>query len=197
VSDLAGRARRPLPIRTRGHGPVHSVAAATVAVVALALAAGAGCTDTASDPSAARGPNATVVRIVDGDTIVARVDGTDERVRMIGIDTPESVKQDSPVECFGPEASQHLKELIPPGTAVRLELDVEPRDKYDRLLAYVFRGDDELFVNRTMVADGYAESFVYKPNVAFTPTLQEASRAAKSSGAGLWTACAADPPFRR
>jgi micrococcal nuclease len=197
VSDLAGRARRPRSIPTLGHRSGRPAARVAVAAVALTLAAGAGCTDTASDPSFASGPNATVVRIVDGDTIVARVDGTDERVRMIGIDTPESVKQDSPVECFGPEASQHLKELIPPGTAVRLELDVEPRDKYDRLLAYVFRGDDELFVNRAMVADGYAESFVYKPNVAFTSTLQEASRAAKSAGTGLWTACAADPPFRR
>ena len=155
------------------------------------------CVELGEDASTSDGPNATVVRIVDGDTIVARVDGTDERIRMIGIDTPESVKQDSPVECYGPEASQHLKELIPPGTPVRLELDVEPRDKFDRLLAYVFRSDDDLFVNRAMVADGYAESFVYKPNVAFTSTLQDASRAAKSAGAGLWTACAADPPFRR
>ena len=60
---------------------------------------------------------------------------------MIGIDTPESVKQDSPVECYGPEASQHLKELIPPGTPVRLELDVEPRDKFDRLLSTISRHD--------------------------------------------------------
>ena len=197
MSDLAGLVRRA-PARAGGRRRSPNVSRhAAVAAAVLTLTVSVACSDISGSSTSSAGPNATVVRIVDGDTIVARIDGTDERIRMIGIDTPESVKQDSPVECFGPEASQHLKELIPPGTAVRLELDVEPRDKFDRLLAYVFRGDDNLFVNRAMVADGYAESFVYKPNVAFTSTLQEASRAAKASGAGLWTACAADPPFRR
>ncbi len=161
--------------------------------VAAAVATGCG-----GGPEAGGGTsNATIVRVVDGDTVVARVDGVDERIRMIGIDSPESVKQDSPVECFGPEASQHLKDLLPAGTPVRLELDQEPRDRFDRLLAYVFRSDDDLFVNRAMVADGYAAAFVYKPNVAYTPTLQDASRQAKSAGAGLWSACSANPPFPR
>ena len=197
MPDPAGRRSRPARARSGASGPGGIIRRTAVAATALALLASVACVELGEDASTSDGPNATVVRIVDGDTIVARVDGTDERIRMIGIDTPESVKQDSPVECYGPEASQHLKELIPPGTPVRLELDVEPRDKFDRLLAYVFRSDDDLFVNRAMVADGYAESFVYKPNVAFTSTLQDASRAAKSAGAGLWTACAADPPFRR
>jgi len=166
---------------------------AGIAVVVAGLLAGCG----GGSGAESSGANATVVRVVDGDTIVAEVDGVDERVRFIGIDTPESVKQDSPVECFGPEASAHLKELLPEGTPVRLELDVEPRDKFDRLLAYVFRARDDLFVNRAMVLDGYAASFVYKPNVAYTATLADAARAAKSNGSGLWGACAADLPFPR
>ena len=67
--------------------------------------------------------NATVVRVVDGDTIDVTVDGTEERVRLIGIDTPETVKPNTPVECFGPEASAHTKELLPAGTPVYLERD--------------------------------------------------------------------------
>jgi len=165
-----------------------------LALGAALLGCGEGAGGAGSDAS---GPNATVVRIVDGDTIVARVDGVDERVRLIGIDTPESVKEDSPVECYGPEASTHLQELIPAGTPVRLELDVEPRDKYDRLLAYVFRSGDDLFVNRAMVLDGYAAAFVYKPNVTYTATLADAARTAKSAGTGLWGACTANPPFPR
>jgi len=171
--------------------------AALLATVAVLLAGCGGPEGQASTGGTSAGGNATVVRVVDGDTIVARVDGVEERVRLIGIDAPESVKQDSPVECFGPEASAHLKQLLPGGASVRLELDQEPRDKYDRLLAYVFRSDDDLFVNRAMVADGYAAAFVYKPNVAYTPTLQDAGRTARSTGAGLWTACSSNLPFPR
>src|SRR3546814_3636658 len=75
-----------------------------------------------------------VVRSVDGDTLVVDVGGSREDVRLIGIDTPESVARDRPVECFGPEAKEHMAELLPAGTAVRLERDVEARDRYGRLL---------------------------------------------------------------
>ena len=73
--------------------------------------------------------------------------GRDERVRLIGIDTPETVDPRKPVQCFGKEASDHTKALLPAGTAVRLERDAEARDRYDRLLAYVYRASDGLFVN--------------------------------------------------
>jgi micrococcal nuclease len=134
-------------------------------------------------------PNATVARVVDGDTIVALIDGAEERVRFIGIDTPESVKQNSPVECFGKEASEHLSEYLPEGSPLVLVKDEELRDRYDRLLAYVYRASDSLFVNLQMAADGYALPAAYPPNVTHTRDFEAASRDAKAEGRGLWAEC--------
>ena len=94
--------------------------------------------------------------VTDGDTITVSVDGTKEKVRLIGIDTPETKKPDTPVQCFGPEATRSPTSLLPEGTPLHLERDVEARDKYGRLLAYVYRSDDGLFVNLEIVAKGYA-----------------------------------------
>jgi micrococcal nuclease len=135
------------------------------------------------------GPDGTVVRVVDGDTVVVDLGGGDETVRLIGIDTPESVARDRPNECFGAEASARLAELLPPGTAVRLTRDVEPRDVYDRLLAYVVRSSDGLFVNAALVTDGYAEARDYPPNTAYRDDFETGERAARRSGLGLWSAC--------
>jgi micrococcal nuclease len=156
------------------------VTAALVAVVLLRRA-----TTAAESPLGA----ATVVRVVDGDTLVVDVGGTEEPVRLIGIDTPESVARDRPDECFGTEASARLESLLPPGTAVRLTRDVEPRDMYDRLLAYVQRSSDGLFVNAAQVADGYAEARDYPPNTAYRDDFDRAERAARQVGLGLWSAC--------
>src|SRR6188768_1082334 len=93
----------------------------------------------------------TVARPIDGDTAVIRLRGHDEHVRFIGIDTPESVSEQVPVECYGPEAKHRTAELLPPGTRVRLERDVEARDKYGRLLGYVFLDADGTFVNLLLV----------------------------------------------
>ncbi|HEX6236322.1 MAG TPA: thermonuclease family protein [Acidimicrobiales bacterium] len=139
---------------------------------------------------------ATVVRVVDGDTLVVEIGGHEEHVRLIGIDTPESVAHDRPVECFGAEASDHLAELAPPGTAIRLERDIEPRDRYDRLLAYVHRAGDDLFVNRAQVAAGFAEASEYPPNTAHAADLARDERHARAAGSGLWSACgSADVPI--
>ncbi len=138
--------------------------------------------------------NATVVRVVDGDTVVADVGGQEERVRLIGIDTPESVKKGSPVECFGKEASHRTAELLPEGTPVRLVLDVEERDRYERLLAYVYRASDGLFVNLALVTDGYAGLLTYPPNVAHTDDFRRAVTDARADGVGLWAACGDDLP---
>ena len=135
------------------------------------------------------------MRVVDGDTLVVESAGEEDRIRLIGIDTPESVKPGTPVECFGKEASRHLAELLPEGSGVQLERDVEARDRYDRLLAYVYRASDGLFVNREMVADGFAQPITYPPNVAHTEELLAAGRTARSDNLGLWGACGGDDPF--
>ena len=136
------------------------------------------------DPGAA-----TVERVVDGDTLVIRVQGQTERVRLIGIDTPESVDPRRPVECFGKEAAAHLAELLPEGTPVRLERDVEARDRFDRLLAYVYRQRDDLFVNLAMVRDGFAAVATFPPNVAHVESFVSAQREAREASRGLWRAC--------
>lgn len=160
------------------------------AAAALALPWG-GCASAGEGGARRAAPAgaATVVRPVDGDTIVVEIDGQDERVRLIGIDTPESVAEDRPVECFGPESKARMAELLPEGTAVRLERDVEARDKYDRLLAYVIRDRDDVLVNLLLVEEGFAEAISYPPNLAHQDELDRAEAAARSQRKGLWPAC--------
>ncbi len=146
----------------------------------------------------ASGGAAVVVRPVDGDTVIVDVGGAEEPVRLIGIDTPESVAQDRPVECFGPEAKDQLAALLPAGTAVLLERDAEARDRYDRLLAYVIRADDGLFVNGALVEDGFAEAASYPPNTARQGELDAAEARARAGQRGLWPACGStDVPLGR
>ncbi|MBV9039886.1 MAG: thermonuclease family protein [Acidimicrobiia bacterium] len=151
-----------------------------------------------SSPSKAAAPSsnggATVERVVDGDTIVVHVGGRRERVRLIGIDTPESVKPNTPVQCFAIEASNRTKSLLHPGTPVRLVGDVDQRDQYKRLLAYVYRANDNLFVNLALVHDGYAVPYTFPPNVAHANDFKEAASQARAAGVGLWSACPASHP---
>jgi micrococcal nuclease len=140
--------------------------------------------------------SATVVEVIDGDTLLIDIAGGDEHVRLIGIDTPETVAPDRPDECFGAEASHHLADLAPPGTALRLERDIEARDQYDRLLAYAYRDRDGLFLNLAQVAGGFAEPLAYPPNTAHRADFERAARDARVAGAGLWNACgSADVPI--
>ena len=157
-------------------------AAAALAIVAVVDDGGGA----PAEPGAA-----TVVRTVDGDTIVVRIGGRDERVRLIGIDTPESVDPRRPVECFGKEAAARTAELLPAGTPVRLVGDVEPRDRYDRLLAYVYRASDGLFVNLALAEEGYASLATFPPNVAHVDDFRAATARAREDGLGLWSACGA------
>lgn len=154
----------------------------------LVLAAGllAACSPVASSAPAGE---ATVVSVVDGDTLVVRLAGAEERVRLIGIDTPETKKPDTPVQCFGPEASARTAALLPPGTAVRLVRDVEARDRYDRLLAYVYRVSDGLFVNLDLVVGGYARPLRFEPNTAHASEIAAAADTARRAPTGLWAAC--------
>jgi micrococcal nuclease len=141
-----------------------------------------------SDPRAGA-TESSVVRVVDGDTIVVHTGGVDEKIRFIGIDTPETVDPRTPVECFGKEASNRTKSLLPPGTVVRLVRDAEARDRYGRLLAYVYRADDGLFVNLSLAEDGFADVATFPPNVAHTPEFVAAVGRARAEGRGLWKAC--------
>jgi micrococcal nuclease len=155
---------------------------------------GAVTTTAAGAPTAA---NATMVRDVDGDTIVAKVRSNTVHVRLVGVDAPESVKPDTPVMCYGKEAAAFTSAMLPPGTALHLELDKESRDKYGRLLAYVYRASDGLFVNLALASDGYADVLTIKPNTAHRVAFEDAVAAAKAGRVGLWGACSGfDVPAR-
>ena len=151
-----------------------------------------GCALVGSAGSAAAG-TATVVRVVDGDTVDVRLGRAEETARLLGIDTPETVKPGAPVDCFGPEASARTKELLPVGTEVRLARDAEARDRFGRLLVYVVRVRDDLFVNRSLLADGFARPLSIAPNEAHRAELAVAAAEAREAGRGLWGACGAEP----
>jgi len=142
-----------------------------------------GCRD--AIPSSA----GVVEAVVDGDTIDVRIGGREERVRLIGIDTPETYVADGPPECYGPEASAFTATLLPVGSAVRLERDVVGRDDYGRLLAYVYRVDDGSLVNEAIAREGYARPLTIEPNEAFAARFVAAAVAAEAAGLGLWGAC--------
>ena len=136
------------------------------------------------------GVDAVVRRVVDGDTIEISGGGA---VRLIGIDTPETKDPNRPVGCFGKEASTFTATLLPPGTPVRLVGDVEQRDRYDRLLAYVYRRADGLFVNAELLRRGYAQLLTIPPNVAHTDEFVAIARQAREGSQGLWAACSLLP----
>jgi micrococcal nuclease len=159
---------------------------AALAVLAVVSACSRADRDTRAPQAAG---SAVVVHPIDGDTIDVTLDGHDEHVRFIGIDTPESVARDRPIECFGHEAKVRTAELLPAGTEVRLERDVEARDKYGRLLAYVFRASDDMFVNRLLVQEGYAEARPFEPNVTRQAELDRAEAEARAAQRGLWPVC--------
>jgi micrococcal nuclease len=142
---------------------------------------------TRSAPGPGEETGAALVRVVDGDTIVVRLpNGRQERVRYIGIDTPELRPA---VEPWAREATLYNKELLGKGP-IRLRLDVQERDRFGRLLAYVWAGD--VFVNERLVADGYARAATYPPNVAYTEVFVEAERRARAEARGLWGAGSED-----
>jgi micrococcal nuclease len=135
-------------------------------------------------------PDVGVVEsIVDGDTIDLRIGGREERVRLIGIDTPELHTDSGVPECFAGEATDFTAGQLPAGTEVRLERDVVGRDDYGRLLAYVYRRADEVLINEFVVARGYARPLTIAPNDAHRDAFVDAARAAEVADLGLWGAC--------
>ncbi len=138
---------------------------------------------------------ASVVRVVDGDTVDVQFgDGTTDRVRLIGIDTPEVVDPRKPVQCFGREASAHAHDLLD-GQAVSIELDASQgeRDVFGRLLAYVWLPDGRNF-GEVMIGDGYAHEYTYDLPYAYRDLFKVAQDAAIDNQAGLWSpaSCAGD-----
>lgn len=144
--------------------------------------------ETQSEPSHPSSPESLpdevkVTRVIDGDTVELE---TGQKVRYIGIDTPETVSPSKPVQCFGKEASNKNKELVL-GKQVRLEKDVSETDKYGRLLRYVWIGD--ILINEVLVREGYAQSSTYPPDIKYQDKFLEAQRLAKEENKGLWSAC--------
>jgi micrococcal nuclease len=134
---------------------------------------------------------AAIEAVIDGDTVVVKVSGKSEHARLIGINTPETVDRNKPVECHGPEASALTKELLPKGTIVRLERDTEARDVYGRLLIYIYRSSDSLFVNREIALRGEAYELSIAPNITRATEIRQAVDEARSAGRGLWSSCPA------
>lgn len=128
----------------------------------------------------------TVIKVVDGDTVAIELNGKSETIRMIGVNTPETVDPRKTVECFGKEASSKAKELLT-GKKVRIEKDPTQgeRDKYQRLLAYVFL-EDGLFFNKYMVEEGYAYEYTYNTPYKYRDEFKAAQIRAETQKKGLW-----------
>lgn len=162
-------------------------AAVLTCVVALGTP---GC---AAGPATSGDGLATVAEVIDGDTIDVEIAGRTERIRLIGIDTPETKQPDRPVECYGPEASAFTTNLLAAGTPVRIERDIVGRDDYGRLLGYVHLVDAEgqptMFVNLEIIERGYATPLTIEPNDTFAAVFAAAARRAERADLGLWAAC--------
>jgi micrococcal nuclease len=161
--------------------------------VVLVVVALSRCGSPGDESSTPAGPTtAKVTHVVDGDTIDVRLaGGGDETVRYIGIDTPETVKPDTPVQCGGPRAHE-VNERLVGGRTVRLRFDEEPRDVYGRLLAYVYvpeAGARRLFVNAELVRRGLARTLTIRPNDRYAGLFARLAARAGAAGRGLWGAC--------
>jgi micrococcal nuclease len=165
-----------------------------LALILIALAISRCGSDDGGSAELSRALTATVTDVVDGDTIEVELpDGSEEDVRYIGIDTPETVKPGAPVECGGPR-SHRVNERLVGGRRVILRLGDERRDDYGRLLAYVYlpgagRNGEALFVNAELVRRGLARTLTIAPNDDFAPLFARLAARAGRSGRGLWAAC--------
>lgn len=166
----------------------------------------AGCTTDDGGRGAASGearadvPSDTVeveiLWITDGDTVGVRPaedhrvlrSGRDTTVRLLEIDAPERGRGGRPADCYYDEATDRLAGLLPEGSRAWAQLDRDPVDPYDRVLAYLWN-DDGVFVNRALVEEGYAEVVLFEPNDRHIATMRDAERTAREGDRGLWGAC--------
>lgn len=136
--------------------------------------------------------SATILRVVDGDTIVVILNGKEERIRMIGVDAPESVSaEESENSVYGELASVYTKECLNEGRVIYLTFDREERDQYDRMLAYVWLDDDvnnsDNLFQKQLVEEGYALAIHYEPNTLYWYVLKDAMNKAILDRRGLWS----------
>lgn len=130
--------------------------------------------------------SAILVRVVDGDTLVLNIDNVNEKIRLIGMDTPESVKPNHPVECFGKEATLHAKSLLKNKELTFVsDYTQDTRDRYGRMLGYVFM-DGKNFAE-IMIADGYAYEYTYNKKYRYQSNFKSAQRNARKEERGLWS----------
>jgi endonuclease YncB( thermonuclease family) len=194
--QAAGTGAEHVPPRTQySERPVTSVRRAWLPCALLLLASWSAISPPAGAAAQALQAAAVVLRVVDGDTVDVRFDDTrTERLRLIGIDTPEVVDPRKPVQCFGREASAHAHELLD-GQSVAVELDPSQgqRDIYGRLLAYIWLPDSRNF-GEVMIADGYAHEYTYDQPYAYRDEFRAAQDLAMANQAGLWSpaTCAGD-----
>ncbi len=130
-------------------------------------------------------PTAAIVRVVDGDTVEIQGYGQKRKVRLLGINTPETVDPRRPVQTFGQEASDFTKSLLPPNTRVRYRYDVAHQDRYGRELLHLYL-DDGTWVNALLIRAGYAQSMTIAPNVAAADFFRQLQTEARDEGIGLW-----------
>lgn len=189
-SELSWRAADRRGIRRRKKRS-HTLRFVIGGVSAAAITTGviSGCASARDRAPTVPSHRGIVERVIDGDTVELRIAGSVESVRLIGLDTPESVARNVPDQCFGAEASEALRQLLPPGTEVDLRRDVEGRDHYGRLLLYLHRASDDLFINHWLLENGYADSVSYEPNTSYEIDFDRTARSARSAGRGLWGAC--------
>ena len=130
-----------------------------------------------------------ILTVIDGDTVDIEINGQTERVRLIGVNTPETKHPTKPIECFGPEASAYMIQLLPKGTDVRIERDEEARDRYGRMLLYLYRDSDNLFINLDLISRGYGTPMSIEPNTFHRNDFVHAAALAEATNVGLWKAC--------
>ena len=154
--------------------------------------------DSSSNTNSQSHEKADVVRVVDGDTVVILLNGQEEKVRLIGVDTPESKNNEkarrdssktgesvSEIVKLGKEAAQYTKSILPKGTKVTVETDVQPRDRYGRLLAYLYLENGEM-VNSLIIQNGYAQVMTIPPNVKYEDLFRKLMKEARENNRGLW-----------
>ena len=131
----------------------------------------------------------TVIAPIDGDTLTVRIAGQKLDVRLIGVDTPETKHPTKPVECGGPEASAFTALHFPRGTRIEIARDIEARDRYGRLLGYLYRARDGMFLNQELLEQGHAIAYPFEPNTLFALHFADLAAKAQQNNRGMWAMC--------